>query len=47
MAGVPLGVLVVNRKVDRLSGRVDTLEATLHTIAAVVMGRKLPSSGND
>ncbi len=39
-----VGVLVVNSKVDRLTGRVDALEGTLHMVVAVVMGRK-PSSG--
>ena len=42
-----VGVLVVNSKVDRLTGRVDALEATLHMVVTVVMGRKLPSSGSD
>ena len=40
-----VGVLVVNSKVDRLTGRVDALEGTLHMVVAVVMGRK-PSSGD-
>ena len=39
-----VGVLVVNSKVDGLTGRVDALEGTLHMVVAVVMGRK-PSSG--
>ena len=38
-----VGVLVVNSKVDRLTGRVDALESTLRMVVAVVMGRKLPS----
>ena len=42
-----VGVLVVNSKVDRLTGRVEALEATLHMVVTVVMGRKLPSSGSD
>lgn len=42
-----VGVLVVNSKVDRLTGRVDALETTLHMVVTVVMGRKLPSSGSD
>lgn len=42
-----VGVLVVNSKVDRLTGRVDALESTMHVVLAVVMGRKLPSSGSD
>ena len=35
-----VGVLVVNSKVDRLTGRVDAFEGTLHMVVAVVMGRK-------
>ena len=42
-----IGVLVVNSKVDRLTGRVDALESTLHVVLAAVMGRKLPVSGGD
>ncbi len=42
-----VGVLVVNSKVDRLTGRVDALDGTLHLVVAVVMGRKIPSSGSD
>ena len=42
-----VGVLVVNSKVDRLTGRVDALENTMHVVLAAVMGRKLPSSGSD
>ena len=34
------GVLVVNSKVDRLTGRVDALEATVHMVVAVIMGRR-------
>ncbi len=40
-----VGVLVVNSKVDRLTGRVDALEGTLHMVVSVVMGRK-PASGD-
>ena len=42
-----VGVLVVNSKVDRLTGRVDALESALHVVLAAVMGRKLPVSGGD
>ncbi len=35
-----VGVLVVNSKVDRLTGRVDALAGTLHMVVSVVMGRK-------
>ncbi len=42
-----VGVLVVNSKVDRLAGRVDALESTLHVVLAAVMGRKLPAPGSD
>ena len=38
-----VGVLVVNSKVDRLTGRVDALEGTLHMVVSVVMGRKPPA----
>ncbi len=41
-----VGVLVVNSKVDRLTGRVDALDGTLHMVVAVVVGRKIPS-GDD
>ena len=34
------GVLVVNSKVDRLTGRVDALDATVHMVVAVIMGRR-------
>ena len=40
-----VGVLVVNSKVDRLTGRVDALEGTLHMAVSVVMGRKPPAGG--
>ena len=42
-----VGVLVVNSKVDRLTGRVDALESTLHMVVAVVMGRKKIPAGDD
>ena len=42
-----VGVLVVNSKVDRLTGRVDALESTLRMVVAVVMGRKIPSVDDD
>ena len=35
-----IGVLVVNSKVDRLTGRVDALEATLHLVVTAIVGRK-------
>ena len=35
-----IGVLVVNSKVDRLTGRVEALEATLHTVVTAILGRK-------
>ena len=35
-----IGVLVVNSKVDRLAGRVDALEGTLHLIVTAILGRK-------
>lgn len=35
-----IGVLVVNSKVDRLTGRVDALEATLHLVVTAILGRK-------
>ena len=38
-----VGVLVVNSKVDRLTGRVDALEGTLHMVVSVVMGRNPPA----
>ena len=34
-----VGVLVVNSKVDRLTGRVDALEGTLHMVVSVILGR--------
>ena len=39
-----VGVLVVNSKVDRLTGRVDALESTLRMVVAVVMGRNIPAA---
>ena len=35
-----IGVLVVNSKVDRLAGRVDGLEGTLHLVVTAILGRK-------
>lgn len=35
-----IGVLVVNSKVDRLTGRVDALEGTLHLAVTGILGRK-------
>ncbi|MCY4027034.1 MAG: hypothetical protein OXH75_12070 [Acidobacteria bacterium] len=34
------GVLVVNSKVDRLTGRVDALEGTLHLVVTGILARK-------
>ena len=35
-----IGVLVVNSKVDRLTGRVDALEGTLHLVVTGILARK-------
>ena len=35
-----IGVLVVNSKVDRLTGRVDALEGTLHRVVTGILARK-------
>ena len=35
-----IGVLVVNSKVDRLTGRVDALEGTLHLVVTGILGRR-------
>ncbi len=34
-----IGLLVVNGKVDRLTGRVDLLEATMQTVLTALVGR--------
>ena len=35
-----IGVLVVSSKVDRLTGRVDALEGTLHLVVTGILARK-------
>ncbi len=39
-----VGVLVVNSKVDRLTGRVGALESTPLMVVAFVMGRNIPAA---
>ena len=34
-----IGVLVVNGKIDRLTGRVDALESTMQTVLTLIAGR--------
>ena len=38
-----IGVLVVNGKIDRLTGRVDALESTMQTVLTLIAGRSLPA----
>ena len=38
-----IGVLIVNGKIDRLTGRVDALESTMQTVLTLIAGRPLPS----
>lgn len=34
-----IGVLIVNGKIDRLTGRVDALESTMQTVLTLIAGR--------
>jgi len=34
-----IGVLIVNGKIDRLTGRVDALESTMQTVLMLIAGR--------
>ena len=34
-----IGVLIVNGKIDRLTGRVDALESTMQTVPTLIAGR--------
>ena len=38
-----IGLLVVNGKVDRLTGRVDRLESTMQTVVTGMVGRAGPN----
>lgn len=38
-----IGVLVVNGKIDRLTGRVDALESTMQTVLTLIAGRPGPA----
>ena len=38
-----IGVLIVNGKIDRLTGRVDALESTLQTVLTLIAGRPGPT----
>lgn len=38
-----IGVLIVNGKIDRLTGRVDALESTMQTVLTLIAGRPGPA----